>query len=281
MTATAKTRITAMKAAALEPAGEASGPGAPAGDPNFMTSLARGLTVIQAFSQARRSLSISQISQKTGIPRAAVRRCLYTLELLGFVAVDSGRQFTLRPRILLLGHPYLASTPLAKAAEPVLRQLSQLLNESSSIAILDGDDILYIARASTSRIMTIDLDIGSRLPANCTSMGRVLLSRLDSAELERRLASVKLVQHTAHTLGTVEALREELHQVRKQGFAVIDQELELGLRSIAVPILDSSGKAVAAINIGIHAARASVHDMIRRFLPVLKDAAEELSLLAR
>jgi IclR family pca regulon transcriptional regulator len=260
---------------------EAAGPSAPVGDPNFMTSLARGLAVIQAFSQARRSLSISQISQKTGIPRAAVRRCLYTLGQLGFVAVDGARQFTLRARILLLGHPYLASMPLAKAAEPVLRQLSQQLNESASIAVLDGDDILYIARASTSRIMTIDLDIGSRLPANCTSMGRVLLSRLDSAELERRLASTRLVQHTAHTLRSVEALRQELQSVRKQGFAVIDQELELGLRSIAVPILDGSGKAVAAINIGIHAARASTQEMIKRFLPLLQEAAEELSLVAR
>jgi IclR family pca regulon transcriptional regulator len=163
----------------------------------------------------------------------------------------------------------------------VLRQLSQRLNESSSIAILDGDDILYIARASTSRIMTIDLDIGSRLPANCTSMGRVLLSRLDSAELERRLAGTRLVHHTAHTLGTVEALRKELRSVREQGFAVIDQELEIGLRSIAVPILDGSGKAVAAINIGIHAARASIQDMIQRFLPLLQEAAEELRLVAR
>ena len=254
---------------------------APLSDPNYMTSLARGLAVIQAFSQQRRILSISQISQKTGIPRAAVRRCLHTLNQLGFVAADDGRNFALRPRILSLGHPYLASAPLGRAAQPVLRHVSNTLTESSSIAILDGDEILYIARASTSRIMTIDLDIGSRLPASCTSMGRVLLSQLDSAEIERHLAHAKLIQYTATTLITPEALQQELHKVREQGYAVIDQELEIGLRSIAVPIIDASGQTMAAINVGIHAARASVQEMIQRFLPVLKEAAEELALLAK
>ena len=135
------------------------------GDPNFMASLARGLEVIQAFTPQRPLLSISQISQKTGIPRAAVRRCLYTLSKLGFVYAEDGKNFQLRPKILALGHAWLASTPLARSAQPVLKHLSEMLNESCSIATLDGDDILYIARASSSRIMTIDLDIGSRLPA--------------------------------------------------------------------------------------------------------------------
>ena len=259
--------------------GLASDESAPVSDPNYMTSLARGLAVIQAFSPQRRSLSISQISQKTGIPRAAVRRCLHTLSLLGFVAADDARNFVLRPRILSLGHAYLASTPLAKAAQPVLRHVSSVLSESCSIALLDGDDILYIARASTSRIMTIDLDIGSRLPASCTSMGRVMLSQLDRASIDAHLARVKLVQYTANTLITPAALRRELEKVREQGYAVIDQELEIGLRSIAVPIIDSSGKTVAAINVGAHAGRASVQDMTERFLPVLNDAARELALL--
>jgi len=253
---------------------------AAASDPNYMMSLARGLAVIQAFSHQRRSLTISQISQKTAIPRAAVRRCLHTLSELGFVAAEDGRHFSLRPRILSLGHPYLTSTPLAKAAQPVLRHVSNSLNESSSIAILDGADILYIARASTSRIMTIDLDIGSRLPAHCTSMGRALLSRLDQTALEAHLAGAKLIQYTANTLLTLDALRQELERVRTQGYALIDQELELGLRSIAVPILDNRGCGVAAINVGIHAARASVQEMRERFLPVLQEAAQELALLA-
>jgi len=249
------------------------------GDPNFMTSLARGLAVVQAFSQQRRLMSISQISQKTGIPRAAVRRCLYTLAKLGFVAAEDGRNFALRPRILSLGHAYLASTPLAKAAQPVLRHVSNTLNESSSIAILDGDEILYIARASTSRIMTIDLDIGSRLPASSTSMGRVLLSGLSAEELSAYLDRVKLVQYTPNTLITREKLATELAKINSQGYSVIDQELEIGLRSIAVPILSQSGKIVAAINVGVQAARVSVAEMETRFLPVLREAAEELSLL--
>lgn len=249
------------------------------GDPNYMTSLARGLAVIQAFSQQRRLMSISQISQKTGIPRAAVRRCLYTLNKLGFVAADDGRNFALRPRILSLGHAYLASTPLAKAAQPVLRHVSNALNESTSIAILDSDEILYIARASTSRIMTIDLDIGSRLPASCTSMGRVLLSHLPADELDAYLARVKLVQYTPNTIITPAKLRAELEKVKNQGYAVIDQELEIGLRSIAAPITAPDGKVVAAINVGAQAARVSVAEMESRFLPAIKEAAEELALL--
>ncbi|MCE1244520.1 IclR family transcriptional regulator C-terminal domain-containing protein [Oryzomicrobium sp.] len=262
--------------AAATPADDIS---AQAGDPNFMASLARGLAVIEAFSPQRRQMSISQISQKTGIPRAAVRRCLYTLAKLGFVSAEDGRNFALRPRILSLGHAYLASTPLAKAAQPVLRDVSNRLHESSSIAILDGDEILYIARASTSRIMTIDLDIGSRLPAVYTSMGRVLLAHLPEDEREACLGRAKLIQYTAHTLMTVEALRAELARVRAQGYAVIDQELELGLRSIAVPIAAPDGKVVAAINVGLQAARVSVAEMEAHILPVLRDAAAELALL--
>lgn len=262
--------------AAATPADDIS---AQAGDPNFMASLARGLAVIEAFSPQRRQMSISQISQKTGIPRAAVRRCLYTLAKLGFVSAEDGRNFALRPRILSLGHAYLASTPLAKAAQPVLRDVSNRLHESSSIAILDGDEILYIARASTSRIMTIDLDIGSRLPAVYTSMGRVLLAHLPEDEREACLGRAKLIQYTTHTLMTVEALRAELARVHTQGYAVIDQELEIGLRSIAVPIAAPDGQVVAAINVGLQAARVSVAEMEERILPVLRDAAAELALL--
>jgi IclR family pca regulon transcriptional regulator len=261
------------------PANAAEEIAAQGGDPNFMTSLARGLAVIQAFSQQRRVLTISQISQRTGIPRAAVRRCLYTLGKLGFVSAEDGRNFSLRPRILALGHAYLASTPLAKAAQPVLRHISNALNESSSVAILDGDDILYIARASTSRIMTIDLDIGSRLPAYCTSMGRVLLAYLPPADLDAYLERVKLVQHTARTIITREGLREALESVRRNGYAINDQELEIGLRSVAVPIFAPDGKVVAALNVGVQAARISVAEMESRFLPVLREGAHELGLL--
>jgi IclR family pca regulon transcriptional regulator len=248
-------------------------------DPDFMTSLARGLAVIQAFSPQRRVLTISQISQRTGIPRAAVRRCLHTLGKLGFVSAEDGRNFSLRPRILALGHAYLASTPLANAAQPVLRHISNTLNESSSVAILDGDEILYIARAFTSRIMTIDLHVGSRLPAYCTSMGRVLLSHLPGADLDAYLERAKLIQHTTNTIVSREGLREALESVRRDGYAVNDQELEIGLRSIAVPIEAPDGRVVAALNVGAQAARVSVAEMLSRFLPVLKEGARELGLL--
>lgn len=254
-------------------------PAAKEADPNFMTSLARGLAVIQAFSQQRRVLTISQVSQRTGIPRAAVRRCLHTLGKLGFVSAEDGRNFSLRPRILALGHAYLSSTPLANAAQPVLRHISNTLNESSSVAILDGDEILYIARASTSRIMTIDLHVGSRLPAYCTSMGRVLLSHMPGADLDTYLERVKLVQHTPRTIISREGLREALESVRRNGYAINDQELEIGLRSIAVPIHAPDSRVVAALNVGVQAARISVAEMESRFLPVLREGAHELGLL--
>jgi IclR family pca regulon transcriptional regulator len=253
---------------------------ASAGDPNYMTSLERGLAVLQAFSQERRVLTTSQVSQRTGIPRAAVRRCLYTLAKLGFVAEEDNRLFSLRPRVLKLGHAYLATTPMAHAAQPVLRHISSTLNESSSVAILDGDEILYIARASTARIMSIDLHIGSRLPAYCTSMGRVLLADFSADALEAYLDRTKLVQYTPRTIISREGLRDTLDSVRQNGYALVDQELEIGLRSIAVPIYGADGRAVAALNVGVQAARVSTAEMESRVLPVLREGAQELALLA-
>ena len=251
-----------------------------AGDPNFMTSLERGLAVLQAFSQERRVLTTSQISQRTGIPRAAVRRCLYTLTKLGFVTEEDNRLFSLRPRVLKLGHAYLATTPLAHAAQPVLRHISTTLNESSSVAILDGDEILYIARASTSRIMSIDLHIGSRLPAYCTSMGRVLLAHFSDEALDAYLDRTKLIQYTPRTIVSREGLRSTLESVRANGYALVDQELEIGLRSIAVPIIGTGRQVSAALNVGVQAARISIAEMESRILPVLREGAQELALLA-
>ncbi|HKT97865.1 MAG TPA: IclR family transcriptional regulator C-terminal domain-containing protein [Paraburkholderia sp.] len=245
-----------------------------------MTSLERGLAVLQAFSQERRVLTTSQISQRTGIPRAAVRRCLYTLTKLGFVTEEDNRLFSLRPRVLKLGHAYLATTPLAHAAQPVLRHISTTLNESSSVAILDGDEILYIARASTSRIMSIDLHIGSRLPAYCTSMGRVLLAHFSDEGLNAYLERTKLIQYTPRTIVSRDGLRSTLESVRANGYALVDQELEIGLRSIAVPILGASRQVTAALNVGVQAARISIAEMESRILPVLREGAQELALLA-
>lgn len=251
-----------------------------AGDPNFMASLARGLAVIRAFSEQRRHLTIAQLSQRTGIPRAAVRRCLYTLGRLGYVASEDARAYALRPSILTLGHAYLSSTPLATAVQPLLDGITRELHESSSMAVLDGDDILYIARSSTNaRVMSIDLGIGSRLPAYCTSMGRVLLSGLAPAELRAYLARAKLTRRTPRTVDAPEALVAVLKAVRRDRYAIVDQELEIGLRSIAVPVVDRDSRTVAAINVGTHSSRVSMAEMESRFLPLLRSASREAGLL--
>jgi len=269
--------IVAPIAATVTPASEIE---ALTGDPNFMSSLARGLAVIRAFSQQRRELTIAQLSHRTDIPRAAVRRCLYTLSKLGYVGSEDGRTYALRPRILALGHAYLSSTPLATAVQPLLDQISDELHESSSMAVLEGDEILYIARSSTTtRLMSIDLGLGSRLPAYCTSMGRVLLADLPPAQLEQYLSRIKLTRLTNRTVSTTAELKRVLAEVRRDGYAIVDQELEIGLRSIAVPVKDAAARCVAAINVGTQSARVSVAEMQTRFLAPLQAAAGELSVL--
>jgi IclR family pca regulon transcriptional regulator len=251
------------------------------GDPNFMTSLARGLAVIQAFSQRQRELTVSQISAKTGFSRAAVRRCLYTLAKLGFAASDDSRHFHLRPRVLALGHSYISSMPLAAMAQPVLENVSHILHESCSIATLDRTDIVYIARANVTRIMSIDFVVGSRLPAFCTSMGRVLMAELSEDKLDEFLVRVEFKRFTDRTVANAEKLRQILRLVQRNGYCIVDQELESGLRSMAVPIRDSGGRVVAALNVGAHAQRVSIQDLHVRFLPHLKAAAQELCLVVR
>jgi len=251
------------------------------GDPNFMMSLARGLAVIQAFSARKQQLTISHVSNKTGFSRAAVRRCLYTLAQLGFAGSDDGRHFFLRPRVLTLGHSYISSMPLAAAAQPVLEHVSRLLHESCSIAALDGVDIVYIARVNVTRIMSIDLDVGSRLPAYCTSMGRVLLANLPPEELESYLSHAVLTRRTDRTIVSAKKLKQVLRQIRSDGYSVVDQELEHGLRSMAVPIQNTAGRVTGAINVGTHSQRVSIQDMINKFLPHLQAAAQELAMLLK
>ena len=249
------------------------------GDPDFMTSLARGLLVIRAFSQRPLRLSMAHLSKRTGLSRASVRRCLYTLSKLGFAGSDDGRNFYLRPRILTLGYSYLSSMPLATAAQPILDQLSQILNESCSIALLDGADIVFVAHANSARIAAINLGVGTRLPAFCTSKGRVLLANLSPEELESALLAIQFTRYTDRTVACVEKLRQALMTIKAEGYAIIDQELEMGLRSMAVPVRNPSGQVVAAISVRAHGQRLSVQDMQTRFLPYLRAAAQELSLL--
>lgn len=249
------------------------------GDPNFMASLARGLEVLQVFTPHLHRLSVSQISLMTGIPRAAVRRCLYTLKALGFVHCPDGRHYVLLPRVLTIGHAYLASSELARAAQNSLEFLSKQLNESCSVATLDGDSILYIARANVKRIMTIDLQRGSRLPAYATSMGLVLLSALAEPELDAYLSRVTFEPLTPHTVRDATQLREQLARVQRQGYAINDQQLEIGLRSIAVPMHARKGGVVAAMNVGVNASQVSAQTLRDTVLPQLQRTAMELALL--
>lgn len=251
------------------------------GDPNFMTSMARGLAVIQCFSQTNRQLTISQISGMTGFSRAAVRRCLYTLAKLSFAGSDDNRHYYLRPRVLTLGHSYISSMPLAAAAQPILDQVSRVLRESCSIATLDGTEIVYIARANVTRIMSIDLGVGSRLPAFCTTMGRVLLAHLAPQEADELLSRIQFKRYTEHTVVGVDKLRQILKTVQRNGYSIIDQELEHGLRALAVPIRNPMGKVVAALNVGVHAQRVPIQELQTRFFRHLTDAAMELCMFLR
>ena len=247
------------------------------GDPDFMTSLARGLAVIHAFQERKRHLTIAQISHRTEIPRAAVRRCLLTLIKLGYATTD-GRTYSLLPKVLTLGHAYLSSTPLAVSSQPYLDRMSDKLHEACNMATLEGEDILYIARsATTQRLISVDLSVGGRLPAYCTSMGRILLSALDDVSLREYLDHVDLQPKTSRTIRTPEALLECLQQVRQQGWCIVDQELEQGLRSIAVPVYDASGQVLAALNVSTSAGRVARSELEQRFLPIMLDASRDLS----
>lgn len=248
------------------------------GDPNYMTSLARGLMVIRAFTHREPNLSIADVARITGLPRAVARRCLYTLMQLGYVSSD-GRAYFLRPKILALGYAYLSSTSLGTALQPYLEKVSETTHESCSVGVLDEDEIVYVARAATKRIMSVALNVGSRLPAYCSAIGRVLLANLPEAELVAYLDRVELAPLTTHTVTSVQALRDVLETTRAKGFAVVDQELEIGLRSIAVPIRNANGRVVAAMNVSAQAGRIGRKDMEKNYLPVLQAAAQEVSVL--
>ena len=243
-------------------------------DPNFMLSLARGLEVLNAFTPQRQRLTISQLSQKTQISRAAVRRCLYPLAALGMVHSPDGRHYELLPRVLAVGHAYLAGTPLAKVAQTALDSLG----ESCSAATLDGDNVLYIARAAVNNLLSVDLGRGSRLPAWATSMGRVLLSALPEEQLEVTLSRAVLIRYTPHTLCDMAGLRAEIDRVRMQGYALADRQIEVGLCSLAVPVLSRHGQVVAALNVGVPAATVSAAALKEKALAPLRRAAMDLSL---
>jgi len=215
-------------------------------DPDFMTSFARGLAVLQCFAEQQKPMSIVRASELTGLSRASVRRCLHTLRCLG-LAEQHGQTFVLLPGVLRLGYAYLSSNALASAAQPLLERLAGSIGESCSLGVRDGDEVCYIARAEASRIMSIALRIGSRLPLYCTSMGRVLLAYLPKSEQLAYIERTPLKPRTPRTIVEREPLLERLDVIRSQGYSLIDQELEVGLRSLAVPVLARDGAVGAGL----------------------------------
>jgi IclR family transcriptional regulator, pca regulon regulatory protein len=238
-------------------------------------SLVRGLTVITVFDADNAHLTLSEVARRADLSRATARRVLHTLVALGYVATD-GKEFSLRPRILELGHAYLSGLGLPEVAVPHLERLRQEVHESCSVAVLDDTDVVYVAREATSRIMTVAIHVGTRFPAHLTSMGRVLLAHLPDAELDELLSRVELEPVTPHTITDEGKLRAELRKIAGQGFAMVDQELELGLRSIAAPIRDASGTVCAALNVSASARRGTKASIRAELLPPLLSTAQAL-----
>ncbi len=257
-------------------------PDVPEGDDSsrsdFVRALAKGLAVIEAFDARSPSMTLSDVARKTALSRGTARRLLLTLVELGYVGFD-GKLFGLRPRALNLGFAYLHSQNLWQLGQPYMVELVERVHESCSVAVLDGIDIVYVARVPTAaRIMSINLGIGTRLPAFATSMGRVLLADLPQDQVERLLEQASpLSKYTAKTVTEPPALLREIDAVRRQGWAMVDQELETGLRSIAAPIVDGSGRSIAALNIGTHASRWPIQKLTQEVVPLLKQTAAAIS----
>lgn len=252
----------------------------------FVQSLARGLAVVRAFDAEHQEMTLSEVAARTALTRATARRFLHTLVELGYVRTD-GRTFSLTPLVLQLGYAYLSGQRLPELAQPILEELSHRHGESTSLAILDGTDIVYLARIHTRRIISVGISPGTRFPAHATSMGRVLLAALTPAELAAYFARAELAPLTPRTLTSRAAIEAEVGRVREAGYAVVDQELEVGLRSLAVPVLGADGRTVAAINMALSAridgdGRDAGRDAeVARLVPELQAAAASIAEAAR
>ncbi|CAM1632344.1 C-terminal [Bartonella choladocola] len=246
---------------------------------DLMGGLAKGLQVIEAFTAETPRLCIAQAADIVGLDRATTRRCLLTLAEYGYCAYD-GKFFTVTPRILRLGTGCLAAMPLPKIMQPILDQLSENIKQSTSVSILDENEIVYIARASQTRVMSVTLMPGSRLPAYCTSMGRVLLAALPAEQARAILENSCLKKRTQFTLTTVTDIMDELDNVRNHGYAQIDQEVEIGLRSIAVPLKNGHGKVIAALNTGVPASFLPMQEAVEQYLPALRRIQNQFSYIS-
>jgi len=247
---------------------------------SFVQSFARGLAVIRSFSAEAADQTLSEVAERTGLTRAGARRILLTLQSLAYVE-QQDKRFRLTPKILDLGFAYLSSLPLWNLAEPAMSRLVRDVQESCSAAVLDGTDIVYVLRVPTQKIMSINLGIGSRLPAYCTSMGRMLLAGLPADQLAQRLAQTEARKLTRHTVTNARKLTRLIATAREQQWCLVSEELEEGLVSLSVPIVDRSGQFVAAMNVSSQLNRTPPDFMVERFLPKLKAAAAEISAMLR
>lgn len=250
-------------------------PGAVHSGREHVAGLAKGLAVIECFSSDRQRLTIAEAAQLVGISRAAARRCLLTLAHLGYLSHD-GKFFRLAVRTLRLGHAYLSSTGLSSMLQPHLELISEALHESCSAAILDGGEVVFIARAAAKRILSVGLTVGTRLPAHCTSLGRVLLGTLPPQELRACLRATPRIRHLPSTEIRIGALEKIIGRAARDGYAVVDQELEESLISVAVPIYNSAGEVHAAVNISTQSHRHSAEQARDHFLPYLKDLQQKV-----
>jgi IclR family pca regulon transcriptional regulator len=240
--------------------------------PDYVQSLARGLTVLRTFDRDPPRMSLAAVAARSGLSRAAARRLVLTLQHLGYVRAD-GRDYTLTPRVLELGYGFLGSLSLGDLVQPLMEELSRRVDESCSMAVLDGQSIVYVARVPVRKVMTVSLGVGAQLPAYCTSMGRALLAGLDEVELAGWLRACKPVRHTEHTFTDKRQLRRAIDEVRTLGFAYVEQELELGLCSIAVPVRNREGRVAAALNIGMRFDAGAPERAVEVLVPALRETA--------
>lgn len=245
-------------------------------DKEYVAGLEKGLSVIEAFGIMNRPLTLSEAAEITGHSRASARRSLLTLQRLGYVESD-GKLFRLAPRVLRLGYAYVTSTATSMIVQPVLESISERTHESSSAAVLDGTDVVFVARAATRRSLTNGLGLGSRLPAYCAATGRILLAALPPEDAQERLKRTKRLPLTPHTQTGMEALLSLLDDARTQGYAVCDEELELGVRSIAIPLRDNQGRTIAAMSIVASVRRYRLDAMLETLLPQLESARRMLT----
>jgi IclR family transcriptional regulator, pca regulon regulatory protein len=271
-TSTATEADPTSRGSAASPSGRQA-PALPERD--FVKSLDRGLAVIRALSVPPPGLTLAEVARATGLARPAARRFLLTLEQIGYARSEE-RRFSLTPRVLELGYSFLSGLTLPELAQPHLRELAMQVRESCSVSVLDGTEIVYVARESTRRIMTVAIAVGTRFPAYATSMGRVLLAGLDDADLERTLGEHELRALTPSTVTRPDALRAEIARVRQQGWALVDQELENGLRSIAVPLRNRNGRVSAAVNLSTHASGRTLKQVRTELLKPLRETASQI-----